>query len=149
MKTLPQFDPEAFMEAVIRSSGGSLHHPTEVRMIVTAALPSHCERFDTLCFKAKFLVRSAGILRRLPPRDETRDAINRTFREELENVKNELFHFMNSANRPDECSAFMTMFFSPSIESFSAFMEFLHDLSMIQNMHVDEKSGENIKEQAE
>jgi len=134
-------DPDNLLASVTHAAGGALRYQKEVRDIIAAALPNQFARLAALAFKAKFLVRTAAVLKRIPPRDESRKSVQQTFQEELENAKRELVFFYTLHPTPD-LFQFEENFFTPTIESFTALLNLLHDLSWIQNLHLDNEHND-------
>lgn len=126
-------------QEVFAGAGGALKHADTLRMLITAAFPSHEQALHDLGFKAKFLVRTWGVMQRLGAKDPARDKLKIVFQEELESVRSLLKPLtveFASADREE----FARRFLAIDGAAFVRMLELLHDLAWIQNVALDRKT---------
>lgn len=127
--------PQELFDAVRADAGDKLLHAETVRMLIDAALPAQDEILYAVGFKAKFLVRTWGVMKRLGADDPARAQLKEVFYREFEEVRRSLGELVAHAGDAAR-TTFEQTFLAVDGQAFVRCMDLLQDLAWIQNVRI-------------
>jgi hypothetical protein len=128
-----------FLRELERSSNHKLSFPHEVGELLDSARAHHMmEAFEEAIFLAKFVTRSASVMKRIGPGGDGFDKLSSEVEASIGNAVTLLKSI--SATCPDDVStAHTTAFFSTNHEALNRLMGLFSDLTLVKNWTLDKK----------
>lgn len=122
-------------------SGNKLTRVEDFRTLVeVAAGAGRMRDLDHLCFLAKFLVKTRGIMQRIGPSGEGFDTLSGQFSKSLAEAVQLLRELLSGSSPPVE-HHFTATYLGLDQTSLQNLMNLLHDLSWYKNWQIDNPSG--------
>jgi hypothetical protein len=128
-----------FLRELERSSNQKLNFPKELAHLLDAARQHQkMDAFEEAIFLAKFITKSAAIMRRIGPDGEGFDKLSAEVESGIQKTSQLLSGI--SASCPDEAAKHQAvLFFSMSHETLDRLMKLFADLTLVKNWVLDKK----------
>jgi hypothetical protein len=128
-----------FIRELERSSNHKLSFPDDVGHLVDAARQhENTEAFEEAIFLAKFITKSAAVMKRIGPDGDGYDKLSSEVQAGIQKASSLLKKISESC--PDNVGQFhATMFFALSHEALERLMKLFADLTLVKNWVLDKK----------
>ena len=128
-----------FIQELERSSNQKLFFPTDVGCLLEAARRlQKMEAFDEAIFLAKFITKSAGIMRRIGPDGDGYDTLSLEVQAGIQKASS-LLQSISQGCQDDLSHLQSAMFFAVSHEALERLMKLFADLTLVKNWVLDKK----------
>ena len=129
---------ETLWSAIVESAGDKLVFPQALRTLIEIAVPGHADALHEIAFKAKFLVKTWNVMRRLGAEDPAREQLKAVFQTELEAVREKLSNLASRLS-PVAANEFTLQFLDLTPTAFANILALLKDLSWVKNVEIDRR----------
>jgi len=128
-----------FIRELERSSNQKLFFPDDVGYLLEASrLHQEMEVFEEAIFLAKFITKSAGVMKRIGPDGDGYDKLSSEVQTAIQKASSLLKKI--SESRPDNAGHLQhTMLFAMSHEALERLMRLFADLTLVKNWVLDKK----------
>jgi hypothetical protein len=126
-----------FIDAVQQYSGDQLLHPDACALLVeTASLHSMQDELADLCFTAKFIHKTFGVMKRIGSLGEGYDKLSEEFAANSAKAQ-KLVQSIADTMPAEDRNGFSATFLVLTPPALQAMMELVHDLTWIKNYTID------------
>jgi hypothetical protein len=129
-----------FIEAVQEYSGRRLQHVDACQLLVEASEHHSLQQaMADLCFTAKFLHKTFGVMKRIGAEGEGYDTLAKEFEANTTKARMLVQSLIEKMDEEDGRGIAQT-YLTATAQSFSVMMELMHDLSWVKNYTIDTRA---------